>query len=79
MEGNINPKIESGLTILARIIVREEIKRQLAKVDKLVIFPSSTNIFGNGGSKNINMWDFKMAKHYGERNKIRNEDLEGGK
>ena len=44
MEGNINQKIESGLSILARIIVREEINRQLAKVDKLVIFPSIGDI-----------------------------------
>ena len=44
MGGNINQKIESGLTILARIIARQEIKRQLASVDKLVIFPSIGDI-----------------------------------
>jgi len=44
MEGNINPKIESGLNILAKIIARQEIKRQLANVDKLVFFPSTGSI-----------------------------------
>lgn len=40
MEGNINQKIESGLTILAKIIAKEEIKNQLAKVNEFTTFPS---------------------------------------
>lgn len=44
MKVESNQKIESGLTILAKIIAREEIKRQLAKVDKLFIFPSAVDI-----------------------------------
>ena len=44
MQGKINQKIESGLNILAKIIAREEIKRQLANLDKLVIFPSTGDI-----------------------------------
>ena len=44
MERNVNQKIESGLIVLARIIARQEIKRQLASVDKLVIFPSIGDI-----------------------------------
>lgn len=38
MKAKPNQKIESGLTILAKIIAREEIRRQLAKVNELVIF-----------------------------------------
>jgi len=40
-------KIESGLSILAKIIAREEIKNQLTKVNEFTTFPSTVSILNN--------------------------------
>jgi len=44
MKAKPNQKIKSGLTILAKIISKEEIRRQLAKLDEIVILPSVVDI-----------------------------------
>ena len=40
-------KIEFGLSILAKIIAREEIKNQLTKVNEFTTFPSTVSILNN--------------------------------
>lgn len=44
MRTSISQKIEAGLSILARIIAREEMKDRLAKADLSTSFPSKGSI-----------------------------------